>query len=521
MAKSEKFKLSFGISIMLIFLGLVFILSNQLPALAAPWQSVQGWGWSETVGWISANCDNAGIAPPCDQTNYGVNANLITGEITGYAWSQLGWISFEPADLVGCPAAPCEARVDWVAPYNVTGWAKVLSYDGWISLDCSNTGVCGTSNYSVTYNDTTDEFEGWAYESQFAGWISFNCNNPESGNTCGSSDYQVFKKPSVGIPPIADFQFCREANGNISFFDLSSDSDGFITQYYWDFDDGTFDENQYPPPHSFPVPGNTYNVSLTIVDDGFNVVNNIQALTPATAPSCEFYLNTVSATACDLVSMEWDEAMGADEYEIYRRAVAIEPGFTLKETIDAQDYFVYCLDLIPGALETCSWTDNTTLPDRDYEYYIRALRFNGVSLNNSTIAPACSGSDIQICPMLETTPDCVATNFVVASACSQNDFTWDTVASAIGHNVFYSLNGVLPSTNIVASTFPATYCGGSCFNLGLATSYVDNEVLSDVRYYYSVEVIVDDGFGAHIVGPQDENASGVPRCYRGPVYIEQ
>lgn len=529
MAKSGKIKLSFGLGIMLAALGMVFIFNDWLlPVKADPVDSVQGWGWSDVVGWISMNCDNPEISVPCDQTNYGVNANLITGEITGYAWSQhVGWISFESADLVGCPNAPCEARVDWVT-HEVSGWAKVLSYGGWISLrDPTPDGT----PYGVTYNEATEEFEGWAFESAVMGWISFNCNNrgvcSSSTGEGGPSDYQVIKKATVGAPPVADFVYCRETTGAVSFFDTSTDPDGPITQWYWDFDDGSpADENQYPPPHSF-VGSPPYNVSLTIVDDGFNVVNVSKSITPATAPSCEFFVTNVAATACDLIGVEWDEAFGAEQYEIYRRNLtAGEVSFTLMDTVDTQPYGIYCSDFAGDGgvtLETCSWTDNTGLPERDYEYYVRALRFNSTQINNSTENPypACTGDALSICPVLETTPACIATNLNTTASCEQNVFNWDTVASAIGHNVYMSNDATLPATNIIASTFPADYCSSNCFDLGASTSYTHTEVLSNVPYYYSAEVIVDDGEGNHIVGPQVENSLGIPRCYRGPTYIEQ
>src|SRR4030043_2364322 len=113
---------------------------------------VEGWAWSENVGWISfnsLNCDadenglSDGNPPDCPAigapiTNYGVDVNLTTGLFSGYAWSEnVGWISFEQADLAGCPEAPCEARLD-TGTKEVSGWARVLatdsSWDGWIKL---------------------------------------------------------------------------------------------------------------------------------------------------------------------------------------------------------------------------------------------------------------------------------------------------------------------------------------------------------------------------------------------------
>ena len=47
-----------------------------------------------------------------------------------------------------------------------TGW------DGWISLNCSNTGTCGTSSYGVTLSGSS--FQGYAWGGDVVGWLQFN-----------------------------------------------------------------------------------------------------------------------------------------------------------------------------------------------------------------------------------------------------------------------------------------------------------------------------------------------------------
>lgn len=51
----------------------------------------------------------------------------------------------------------------------------------------------------------------------------------------------------------------------VSFIDLSQDSDGAIMEWYWDFGDGSFSNLRYPV-HSFTEAGN-YTISLTVWDD--------------------------------------------------------------------------------------------------------------------------------------------------------------------------------------------------------------------------------------------------------------
>ncbi len=73
--------------------------------------NLTGWGWNDTLGWISFNCDQSsqGGANTCANSNYKAWVDT-NGDLQGYAWN----------DLVG-----------------------------WISFNCNN-GNCGTSNYKVT-----------------------------------------------------------------------------------------------------------------------------------------------------------------------------------------------------------------------------------------------------------------------------------------------------------------------------------------------------------------------------------
>jgi len=115
-----------------------------------------GWAWTENVGWISFSCQN------CDQDgndyidsgacggdnsttwarDYGADMDENTGIITGYVWSSnIGWISFNSDDLVGCPEGTCQAIMA-TTTYEVSGWGKALSasssesggWDGWIKF---------------------------------------------------------------------------------------------------------------------------------------------------------------------------------------------------------------------------------------------------------------------------------------------------------------------------------------------------------------------------------------------------
>ena len=244
--------------------------------------SVYGWAWSDNIGWISFNCDNPELAS-CGTSNYGVNIDS-SGNFSGYAWAgggenadgslaaTIGWISFNSADLAGCPSLPCEAKLD-LGTYEVSGWARALAFgdgwEGWIKLR-------GAWEDGVSFNTSTNEFEGWAWGDDVIGWISFNCSNEAS---CRSSDYKVMAdlsqspdKPTTedeswgvcgGMPQIA---FRTSVTLNWQYFDPEGDPQrGYKV---WVDEDRNFIGPKFNNlvTHA-PLSGHDFGYSLDLTDD--------------------------------------------------------------------------------------------------------------------------------------------------------------------------------------------------------------------------------------------------------------
>jgi len=185
--------------LVLIFLTPILILLSAKSALASG--NVEGWAWSENIGWISLNSTNCdadgdgfsdGIVPGCPPAgtpipDYGVNLDLSNGKLSGYAWSEnIGWIKFDPVgpypdspNYSACINLPdvsgevCEADL---SENEVGGWIRALAYsdgwDGWIKLR-------GTTEDGNTYGVYREgkELRGWAWGGDVVGWISFNCKD--------------------------------------------------------------------------------------------------------------------------------------------------------------------------------------------------------------------------------------------------------------------------------------------------------------------------------------------------------
>lgn len=171
----------FILALVLVFgFSLVPLAQAKTFSTAAP---LSGYAWSSNVGWISLNCANDSS---CGTSNYSVQVNP-SGTLTGYAWSSnVGWIQF--GGLSGCPAGSCPATMN-LTTSQATGWARALAYgngwDGWISLNCSNTSGCATSAYTVAVDNTgTFTSSSYAWGSDVVGWVSFSLASVNTANIC-------------------------------------------------------------------------------------------------------------------------------------------------------------------------------------------------------------------------------------------------------------------------------------------------------------------------------------------------
>ncbi len=135
--------------------------------------------WGENVGWLNAAPNGPSGPPP------GNGVVVSNTALYGYMWSEnAGWISLNCSNTGTCGSVN----------YSVgnTAFGDLLGYAwsenaGWISFTCGNTGTCGTVTYGVHINTSTGVFSGQAWGENI-GWITFNCSTTSS---CGSVPYQV------------------------------------------------------------------------------------------------------------------------------------------------------------------------------------------------------------------------------------------------------------------------------------------------------------------------------------------
>lgn len=163
----------------ILVLALVF--GGALETYAGTEHSGRGWLWGGSngdnfvsvkpsyLGWISMNNVDENGVEINGPISYGVNIPPSDGALSGYAWTDsYGWISFNAADLAGCPlAAPTRSG------NALTGGARFLSMrDGGVNnggwAGCIS--LSGVSNngtpYGVTIDPATGKMSGSAWHGE-------------------------------------------------------------------------------------------------------------------------------------------------------------------------------------------------------------------------------------------------------------------------------------------------------------------------------------------------------------------
>lgn len=184
--------------------------------------NLSGYAWSDTVGWISF--DSADLA--------GCPVNTARGDCLPYYDSGTN-------ELHGWARATSACKDDLWNGANCTGSGagnKAGGWGGWISLNCAEGeagGICASSDYKVSLNGT--DFSGFAYGGMVVGWISFNCLDSA---VCGTSDYKVH---IAGNPPVVSdlgtnkdsINYCADSPLSINLsWRFNDTEDGFTQTAY-------------------------------------------------------------------------------------------------------------------------------------------------------------------------------------------------------------------------------------------------------------------------------------------------
>jgi VCBS repeat-containing protein len=131
-----------------------------------------------------------------------------------------------------------------------TGSVTITVPDG--GGNCTGTLSGGTGSCQLTLNQTGDR----TLQAAYSGAPGFD----------PSSDAEGHRVDAGNRAPRADYNWHCDGL-TCQFTDASSDPDGQVTGWSWDFGDGSAASNQQNPPHIYPGAG-TYTVTLTATDNG-------------------------------------------------------------------------------------------------------------------------------------------------------------------------------------------------------------------------------------------------------------
>jgi PKD repeat protein len=190
-----------------------------------------------------------------------------------------------PADAIGDPITPDATCGDWHPQGDYGGrWpagSMWWEYECTLALviypECSGTGQCSTGYWEI--GSSTDRFYWDGSGAVFYGQNSqFGCEHwwDEPTRQWYILESPGCEAPAPNDPPTA--AFTSDCSGHTCSFNASAstDSDGPIAAYSWDFGDGSSGSGETPQ-HTYGD-GGTYQVKLTVTDNAGATDTDVQSI---------------------------------------------------------------------------------------------------------------------------------------------------------------------------------------------------------------------------------------------------
>lgn len=135
---------------------------------------------------------------------------------------------------------------------------EIVSY----AWDWDNNGAFDDPVYTAT------EYHLWTTPGTYPVTLKVTDDNGGINTTTQTIIITEPSQPSTNRPPLADFSYIPQDPTDldlISFRDLSTDPDGWVVDWLWNFGDGATSTNQHPG-HHYTTNG-IYTIRLTVTDD--------------------------------------------------------------------------------------------------------------------------------------------------------------------------------------------------------------------------------------------------------------
>jgi len=205
----------------------------------------------------------------------------------------------------------------------------------WDASTDDGAGADDVTNYNVYRSDdgatwsskgtvTADNSESYSYVDSGAGtadatqwWYMVRA---EDSSGLESTDSNSAQEPTTSNnPPTADFTYTT-SELTAYFTDASSDSDGSIISWSWDFEDGATSTAQNPT-HTYSSAG-TYTVYLTVTDDDGATDTTSQSVTVTSGSGITLTATGYKVKGRHHADLEWSGATSTN-VDIYRDGVKI------------------------------------------------------------------------------------------------------------------------------------------------------------------------------------------------------
>jgi PKD repeat protein len=142
----------------------------------------------------------------------------------------------------------------------------------------------------------------------------------DDGVTDTTSQDVTVSSSTTNSPPTADFMYTT-TDLTADFKDESTDSDGSVVSWSWDFGDGATSTAQNPS-HTYATDG-TYTVSLTVTDDDGATDTTSQDVTVSSAGGITLTATGYKVRGRHTVDLEWSGATSTN-VDIYRDGALIK-----------------------------------------------------------------------------------------------------------------------------------------------------------------------------------------------------
>jgi PKD repeat protein len=159
--------------------------------------------------------------------------------------------------------------------------------------------------------------------------------SPEFSGSSDTENHTVAPVPPQNRAPDADFDSdCSDPT--CQFTDTSSDRDGTITGWSWDFGDGS-SSIEANPTHTYQTPGR-YRVTLTVTDNGGLTDDDSETVDPKAPPPPNQPPTAEFTWQCDELDCEFDDASSDGDGRIDRYAWTFGDGETSNDDDPDHEY---------------------------------------------------------------------------------------------------------------------------------------------------------------------------------------